>query len=230
MADVLEFEFKSDSGTTVNGFNKPVKVSVPAKVIGIANQEYLVFVKIEDGKIIPYGGKYNAETGMFDAERTSFSIYTVIENKIAFSDIASVRWADKAITVSAAKGIISGRGDGKYDPQGHVTKAEFATMLVKTFGLENEDAIERFSDVKPGDWFHPYVAAVVQNGLINGRSALTFDPNKEITRAEMATMAANALKKVLAYADVTDADASLDKFNDADQIIASLKNSVALMT
>src|SRR5690606_9948058 len=67
-------------------------------------------------------------------------------------------------------------------------------------------------------------------GIVNGRNATTFDPNAKITRAEMATMAANALKKVLAYSEVADTDAALSKFSDADKINEVLKASVALLT
>ena len=40
-----------------------------------------------------------------------------------------------------------------------------------------------FVDVKTGDWFYDYVAYVYSNGLMDGTSATTFEPNANMTRA-----------------------------------------------
>ena len=40
-----------------------------------------------------------------------------------------------------------------------------------------------FTDVKPGDWFYDAVAYVYANGLMDGTSATTFEPNANMTRA-----------------------------------------------
>ena len=40
-----------------------------------------------------------------------------------------------------------------------------------------------FVDVKPGDWFYEYVVYVYANGLMDGTSATTFEPNANMTRA-----------------------------------------------
>ena len=40
-----------------------------------------------------------------------------------------------------------------------------------------------FVDVKSGDWFYDYVAYVYANGLMDGTSATTFEPNANMTRA-----------------------------------------------
>ena len=40
-----------------------------------------------------------------------------------------------------------------------------------------------FTDVKSGDWFYDYVAYVYANGLMDGTSATTFEPNAKMTRA-----------------------------------------------
>ena len=40
-----------------------------------------------------------------------------------------------------------------------------------------------FTDVKSGDWFYDYVAYVYSNGLMDGTSATTFEPNAGMTRA-----------------------------------------------
>ena len=47
-----------------------------------------------------------------------------------------------------------------------------------------------FQDVKEGDWFAPYVAVCVDNGLMKGTGDGNFTPNGTVTVAEVATIAA----------------------------------------
>lgn len=168
---------------------------------------------------------------VIDAQRSSFSTYTVIENRVVFKDIASVQsWAGQAIGVAAAKGIINGKAEGIFAPKDNVTRAEFAKLNVDTFGLSIGTSTETFDDVADGAWYQPYVAAAVKAGLINGRSAKMFDPNSNITRAELTVIAANAMKKLRGYADVSDMSATLAKFKDVSAIPSYAKGSIALLT
>jgi hypothetical protein len=226
-SDVYEFEFKSD-GKAVTNFSQPVTLTMPVTVDKV-DTELLTIGKIIDGKIIPYGGKYNATDKQVSTNRNSFSTYTVIENKVTFNDIASVQdWAGRQIQVAAAKGIIEGRADGQFVPNDTVTRAEFAKLIVTAFTLQDDSAKNTFKDVNSKDWFAPYVAAAAKAGIINGRSADQFDPNGEITRAEMATMASRALVATGNFQYEKDADAALKNFKDADDIGSSLKDGVAL--
>lgn len=47
-----------------------------------------------------------------------------------------------------------------------------------------------FSDVSPDDWFAPYVAVCVEEGLMKGTGEDTFSPHGTVTAAEAATLAA----------------------------------------
>ena len=229
VSDVYSFEFTDPNGDNVN-FSKPVTINLPVGDVSGVNTNLLVLAKIVDGGLEYYGGKYNGD-GSFTATRSSFSSYVVVENVVKFKDIDEVQaWAGEAIETSASKGIINGRGDGVYDPQGDVTRAEFATLLVKALGLQNDQLTENFDDVSDGEWYQPYVAAAVNAGLVNGRTDKVFDPNAKISRDEIATMTANALKQVLGYSDVSDADQALAIFTDADSIRDFAKTSVALLT
>ncbi|UJF34573.1 S-layer homology domain-containing protein [Paenibacillus hexagrammi] len=223
---VYEFEFTS-GGNKVGSFSTPVEVSIPVPNGDAFDTDLLTLAKIVDGKLEFYGGKF--EKGILNAVRNSFSTYTVVENKVSFDDTASVKaWAGRQIQVAAAKGIVEGRGDQQFDPNGLVTRAEFAKMIVKTFGLENAKATESFDDVADGDWYQVYVASAVKSGIVNGREAGQFDPNGLITRAEMATMASRALALKGASLSSDKVEEALKNFADADSIHSSLKNGVAL--
>lgn len=225
-AGVYEFEFTT-GGSKISNFNTPVEVTIPVPNGSKYDTELLSLAKIVDGKLEFYGGSY--EDGVLNAQRTGFSTYTVVENKVEFGDTASVKaWAGRQIQVAAAKGILEGRAEKAFDPNGLVTRAEFAKMIVKTFSLENASATESFTDVNDSDWYKVYVASAVKNGIVNGKEAGKFDPNGNITRAEMAVMSSRALAFKGIALSPAKVEEALKGFTDASTINASLKDGVAL--
>lgn len=113
-----------------------------------------------------------------------------------FTDIDNVAWAQEAINALADKGIISGRSEHIFDPDANITRAEFATIIVKAFGFEDADAtVDEFADVTENDWYYSFVAAAYNNGIISGYDNGTFGSSDNITRQDMAVIiyrAANA--------------------------------------
>jgi N-acetylmuramoyl-L-alanine amidase len=57
-----------------------------------------------------------------------------LEKKNVFTDIEN-HWAKDTINLLAEKGIIAGRGDGTFDPDGTITRAEVAVMIARAMGL-----------------------------------------------------------------------------------------------
>ena len=70
---------------------------------------------------------------------------------------------------------------------------QFATIVVKALGLTPK-ANSVFSDVPTKEWYASYVGTAYAYGIVNGRSATTFDPEGTITRQEAAAMVARAAK------------------------------------
>lgn len=89
---------------------------------------------------------------------------------------------------AAKMGIVTGYSDGSYHPNQKVTRAEFATMLAKAFGLPNSSG-SSFSDTQ-GHWASESIAALQAKGVITGYSDGSFHPNQEISRAEIVAMLA----------------------------------------
>lgn len=66
-------------------------------------------------------------------------------------------------------------------------------LLSKEFQAEvGGTSSQRFVDVHPYDWHYDYVMDLVDKGIINGKTANTFDPDGKITRAELAKILAVA--------------------------------------
>jgi len=109
-----------------------------------------------------------------------------------FSDITN--HANKtAIEELAARGIITGYNATSFGPNDTMTRAQFATIVVRGLGLPLT-ATNNFTDVKAGSWYDSYVGTAYSYGIVNGRTATTFDPEGTITRQEAAAMAARAAK------------------------------------
>lgn len=116
----------------------------------------------------------------------------IIAPGLSFPDTAG-HTNQTAIEALAARGIINGMGDGTFGPDKTMTRAQFAAIVVRGLGLPQK-AVTVFGDVKATDWHAPYVGTAYTYGIVNGRSADTFDPNGTITRQEAALMVARAAK------------------------------------
>ena len=96
-----------------------------------------------------------------------------------------------AIEALAARGIIDGKSNGNFDPEGSMTRAEFATIVVRALGLTPADT-GAFVDVASTAWYAPYVGAASAYALINGVGEGRFNPDGTITRQEAAVMVSRA--------------------------------------
>ncbi|WP_271755183.1 S-layer homology domain-containing protein [Cohnella sp. JJ-181] len=226
-SDVYGFDLQV-GGKTVDEFNKPIKLRLPLKNLTGVDKELLTTGRVEaDGTVSTQGGTIDGD--YIVEQRYSFSKYFVFENKVSFNDIAKVQgWAGRQIQVVAAKGAIEGKSAGVFAPQDKITRAEFAKILITALNLDNKLATSsKFSDVPASHWAAPYIAVAAEQGIINGKSPSTFAPNATITRAEMATMIARALKVTQDLKDIDNVEAALSVFKDANKIGSAFRSSVA---
>lgn len=120
----------------------------------------------------------------------------------SFSDLADSEWAKESIEYLAKNGIVSGYGNGIFNPSANVTREEFVKMLVSAFEIKNSTATSDFSDIKSDNWSYVYVSSAYSYGIINGLDDGSFGFGRNITRQDMAVMAYNALvKKGIILAD-----------------------------
>lgn len=113
------------------------------------------------------------------------------EEQATLNDIAG-HWAANNINQLVAIGAIKGYSDGSFKPDNTITRAEFATVLVKAFQLASRDG-KAFTDTA-GHWAEDYIAAAVVNGIVSGYDDDTFGPDDLITREQMAVLIVKAAK------------------------------------
>ena len=80
--------------------------------------------------------------------------------------------------------------DGKFIPDGNITRAETAAILARlTDGFEENGSYKTsFADVKNELWYCRYIGFEENQNIITGYEDGTFKPEKSITRAEFANM------------------------------------------
>lgn len=99
-----------------------------------------------------------------------------------------------------SKGIMRGKGDGKYfGTADKLTRAEASVALVRAAGLKPIRG-NAFSDVPFDHWANAFINAAAKAGILRGKGkgeSLRFAPDDNITRAELAVMVSRAfsLKK-----------------------------------
>lgn len=105
-----------------------------------------------------------------------------------------------AIEALAARGIINGKSENIFEPESTMTRAEFATIIVRALSLTSNEKTA-FTDVTESDWFYIYVNAAYENEIVNGVSESLFNPYAPITRQEAAVMLSRSAKKAGIYKD-----------------------------
>lgn len=142
-------------------------------------------------------GKYYAKINSM-----TNSVYTLIWNPKEFNDMGA-HWAKAQVNEMYSRKIISGITDGIFEPDRSITRAEFATIVVKALGLEPVGS-NSFTDVKTSDWFYNYVGTASRHGIILGVGGGEFQPARSISREEAMAMVQRAAKLAGMNVEVSD--------------------------
>lgn len=102
---------------------------------------------------------------------------------LTFSDTAD-HWARHDIQDMVNRSIIMGIGDSLFEPNRHITRAEFAAMLVRGFGLPAERDAAPFSDIDQTSWYSQAVNTMHAYRFITGFEDGTFRPHELVTREQ----------------------------------------------
>ena len=142
-------------------------------------------------------------------------------------------WAIEWIYELSDAGVINGFDDGTFKPDDEITRAQYVQMLTKAFGIYDKNATcPEFTDVESGSWYEAAVASAKNSKITSGKTDTTFEPGSNMTRQEMMTLTARALKelKSMAFPDDAKVTELLEKFVDKNEIaiFPDFKESIAL--
>lgn len=148
------------------------------------------------------------DKGYVGAGNTSVSLGTLNQNQnlrssapaTVFRDIAG-NFAEEAIMQLASRNIIQGRAPGRFEPSGALNRAEGVKLAIKAFGNADEKQFLAsftmkhpaytyvyFKDVLKNAWYAGFVGIAYENKIVAGTSPVTFEPARNVTRAEFLKM------------------------------------------
>lgn len=147
------------------------------------NNEQVELIKLENDAPVTAGYivfKNNIDTGKDD-------YYPIIIPTIINKDTGMLNKTDHFA-------YVIGYPDGTVHPNGQITRAEVATIFFRLLRDEVRDGAfttsNTYSDVAYGKWYNNPISTMSALGIITGYPDGTFKPNKPITRAEFAAIAA----------------------------------------
>jgi len=140
-----------------------------------------------------------------------------VEATRRFPDELEGAWHERAVLALAALGIIQGQPDGLFHPEDSITRAEFVAIAARfAEGLPAITDDTPFSDVPDYHWAYRYIHAAVQFEWVLGYGDGTFQPNRNLSRAEAVTIVNRMLGRV-ADRHFVDEHMDLERFDDVTQ-------------
>lgn len=124
-----------------------------------------------------------------DGEALLAKAYETDKSNFGFSDVNNNSFAYPFIMGLKLDGVVL--DEGKFNPQQSATRLEVAKWLTEAFNLPLDAENPNLKDVGGDD--AKYVAAVKKAEIMQGNGMGLFNPDKDITKAELATIAVNLL-------------------------------------
>ena len=172
------------------------KVEIPDEdALGLNTDDHFAYIiGYPDGTVQPNGQITRAEaTTIFFRLLTEESRSANLTKTNGYTDVASDAWYNTAVSTMTKAGIVDGYPDGTFRPDAPITRAEMAKIISLFAKLDKSES--RFSDIA-GHWAEAYIRLAAGNGWIAGYPDGTFGPQRNITRAETATMINRVLDRV----------------------------------
>ncbi|RJX38721.1 hypothetical protein D3P09_14355 [Paenibacillus pinisoli] len=185
----------------------------------------------QDGKIIYHVPTFvSLQDGQYSAHIHSLtnSVYSVIWNPVQFADVEK-HWSKQDVNDMGSRLVVKGISEDRFNPDGSVTRAEFAAILVRALGLQDNGASNSFSDVSQSEWYYQAVSKAVEYGIVTGYTDGTFKPGATISRQEAIVMIARAMQLTADQPSLSETQqrSALSSFNDGGEVAAWAQESVA---
>lgn len=215
------YDFRVTSGSkTISQFAGNITVAVPYELKPGEDPNAIVICYINaDGQPeIAAGCAYDSATGKITFTTTHFSKYAVGYNKVSFADVADNAWYQDAVSFIAARGITTGTGDNRFNPNATLTRGQFVVMLMRACGITpgNNTVNDNFTDAG-NTYYTKYLAEAKKLGITVGKGNNSFDPDGKISRQDMFVMLYRALDK-LDSMPVKTSSLTISDFSDAGSV------------
>ena len=108
------------------------------------------------------------------------------EEKNGFTDVKSTDWFQADVAYVVENKLMTGTSDTTFNPAGSTTRAMVVTTLYRMAGSPEVTGKTAFTDVAAGSYYEKAVIWAAENNVAKGTSETTFEPNKAVTREQLA--------------------------------------------
>ena len=148
----------------------------------------------------------------------------VIDVTKMFTDV-SHSWADDGIQYCVTHQLMSGIGNDLFGPKLTTTRAQIVQILYNLEGEPKVSGKTPFTDLTQ-DWYQDAVRWAYQAGVVAGTSSTTFEPDRPVTREQIAVILMEYVTRVLKL-ERTWTPADLSIFPDAGSVSDWAKDAMA---
>ena len=141
-----------------------------------------------------------------------------------FTDV-SHSWADDGIQYCVTHQLMSGIGNDLFGPKLTTTRAQIVQILYNLEGEPKVSGTTPFTDLT-NDWYQDAVLWAYQTGVVAGTSSTTFEPDRPVTREQIAVILMEYVTRVLKL-ERTWTPADLSIFPDAGSVSDWAKDAMA---
>lgn len=125
------------------------------------------------------------------------------------------KWSHNSIEYVLEYALLSGLGDGRFDPNGSMTRSMLVNVLWRVAGKPAPDGSVSFSDVPENAWYSDSVLWAAENKVASGTGNGKFNPNGNVTREQIAVI----LRNFCLYQNVNaDAKTDISGFADCNKV------------
>ncbi len=124
-------------------------------------------------------------------------------SEASFDDIKGDEWYAKAVKWAYANKLVSGTGDGKFNPNGNITREQLTLIMYNYAQFRGKDMtltsdISAFSDRNEiSNWANNAFIWAKGSGLINGVSQTELNPKGTATRGQVATILMRYIENIM---------------------------------
>ena len=108
------------------------------------------------------------------------------ETKTGFTDVLDTDWFKADVEKAVESKLMTGTSATTFSPKGVTTRAMVVATLYRLAGSPEVTEKAAFTDVVSGSYYEAAVAWAAKNEIASGTSATTFEPNKAVTREQLA--------------------------------------------
>ena len=141
-----------------------------------------------------------------------------------FTDVTK-NWAYPGIQYCVTHQLMSGIGNNLFGPKLTTTRAQIVQILYNLEGEPKVSGKTPFTDLTQ-DWYQDAVLWAYQTGVVAGTSSTTFEPDRPVTREQIAVILMEYMTRVLKL-ERTWTPADLSTFPDAGSVSDWAKDAMA---